>query len=255
MCGRFSLTSPVEAMSRLFGFSELPNLAPRYNIAPSQDIAVVRSSPEGGGRELAMLRWGLIPSWAKERDFGARTINARAETVAEKPSFRAAYKKRRCLVPADGYYEWKKASDGKQPYRFCRQDDGLFAFAGLWEHWRDPADGEELQTCTIIVCEAGAFTQPVHHRMPVIVQPDLFPLWLGEEATGSEDAAAVLRAANDDGMKAYAVSRRVNSARNDDTGCVEALTEPEVNNGDEECGEEESGAANGGTPPKQGSLF
>jgi len=139
MCGRYSLTTPVEGLRQVFGFLERPNLAPRYNVAPSQDIAAVRLG-EDGERHFAQLRWGLIPSWAKEAKIGYKMINARAETVAEKPAFRAAFKKRRCLILADGFYEWQKQAAGpKQPYRIARRDGAAFAFAGLWERWRNPA--------------------------------------------------------------------------------------------------------------------
>ncbi len=246
MCGRYSLTSPPEAMYLLFGLRELTNLAPRYNIAPSQDVPVVRTG-ENGVRELAMLHWGLIPSWAKQRDFGAKTINARAETVAEKPSFRAAFKKRRCLIPADGYYEWVKVGGGKQPYRFSRKDGGVFALAGLWEHWQDPADGETVESCSIIVREAGPMTAPLHHRMPAIVPPEQFELWLGESGADQTEVAAVLGTPNEDGLKVYPVSKRVNSPRNDDPGCIEALDEAQ----EDDAGTQDDEAP----PPAQGNLF
>jgi len=208
-------------MSRLFGFSQLPNLAPRYNIAPTQDVAVIRSIE--GVRELGLLRWGLIPSWAKDIEFGAKTINARAETVAEKPSFRAAYQKRRCLIAADGYYEWVKAADGKQPYRFCREDGAPFGLAGVWESWTNPADGTDVQSCSIVVREAGPFTAAYHHRMPVIVGPDDFGVWLGEGGPSADDVANVMAAPNEEGLIAFAVSKRVNNVRNDDAGCIEPI--------------------------------
>jgi len=222
MCGRFSLTTPVEAMRQLFGFSQLPNLAPRYNIAPTQDVAVVRAGDEGG-RDLSMLRWGLIPSWAKDKDFGAKTINARAETVAEKPSFRSAYKKRRCLIPADGYYEWVKAEGGKQPYRFCREDGEAFGLAGLWESWTNPEDGEVILTCSIVVREAGSFTETWHHRMPVIVRPDSYGVWLGEGDPDTDDIAGVMAEPNEDGLIAFPISKRVNNVRYDDAECIEPV--------------------------------
>ena len=207
-------------MSRLFGFSQLPNLAPRYNIAPTQDVAVIRS--DGAARELKMLRWGLIPSWARDLDFGARTINARAETVAEKPSFRAAYKKRRCLIAADGYYEWIKADGAKQPYRFCREDGEAFGLAGLWESWSNPADGAEVLSCSIVVREAGPFTEAFHHRMPVIVRPEDYAVWLGEGGPDPAHVANIMAVPNEDGLIAFPVSKRLNNVRNDDAGCIEA---------------------------------
>jgi len=237
-------------MGRLFGFSQLPNLAPRYNIAPTQDVAVVRRRGEGGGeeggRELSMLRWGLIPSWAKDIDFGAKTINARAETVAEKPSFRSAYKHRRCLLPADGYYEWIKAQgdqSGKQPYLFAREDGAPFAFAGLWERWSNPDGSGDVQSCTIVVREAGPFTGPYHHRMPVIVKPDDYGVWLGEGEVTPAEVSGVMAEPNEEGLITFAVSKQVNNVRNDSPACIEAI----------ELSEAEP--APPAEPAKQGSLF
>jgi len=249
MCGRYSLTTPPEAMYQLFGLKELVNLAPRYNIAPSQDVPVIRLGD--AGREMAMVRWGLIPSWAKDREFGAKTINARAETVAEKPSFRKAFQSSRCLVPADGYFEWVKGPDGKQPWLFRRKDKGLIVFAGLWDRWVSPEDGEVVDSCSIIVREAGKFTRPLHHRMPVIVPPRDFPVWLGE---GSNDMSAVHRVMNqatDDGLIVHPVSKLVNTPRNDVPACLEPVELPPA-------GENDTPTPDGGDedkPPAQGSLF
>ena len=167
MCGRFLLTAPVEALRRLFGVTELPNLGARFNIAPTQDVPVVRAKAESAGaadRELVMLRWGLIPSWAKDASIAASLINARGESVAEKPAFRAAFLQRRCLVPADGFYEWKAAAHTgakgkpppKQPYLIRRRDQMTFAFAGLWEHWRGDGRTGPLETFTIVTTDANA---------------------------------------------------------------------------------------------------
>ena len=253
MCGRYSLTSPPEAMYQLFGLKELVNLAPRYNIAPSQDVPVVRTGDQG--REMVMARWGLIPSWAKDRDFGAKTINARAETVAEKPSYRKALKSSRCLVPADGYYEWVKGPGGKQPWLFRRKDEGLIVFAGLWDRWVSPEDGEVVDSCSIIVREAGEFTRPLHHRMPVIVRPDDFSVWLGEGANDLEAVQGVMDSATDDGLTVHPVSKRVNSPRNNDPECllpIELSGElPEGSNSDTPDANENGGQE----PPAQGSLF
>ena len=229
MCGRYSLTTPVEEMRRLFGFAgPAPNLGPRYNIAPTQDISVVRradadeASAEGtGGRMLAALRWGLVPSWARDPAMGPRLINARAETVAQKPAFRAAFEARRCLIPADGFYEWRRSGRngrGREPYRICLADEAAFAFAGLWELWIGP-DGAALESCAVITCDANALVAPIHDRMPVILDPADHAAWLGEGGISAADAQALLRPFPAGAMRAYPVSTRVNSPRNDDARC------------------------------------
>ena len=222
MCGRFAFTSPVEAMRQLFGVEDRPNLAPRYNIAPSQEVAIVRNLG-GEGRRLAMVHWGLLPSWAKERKIAARLINARAESVGEKPSFRAAFRARRCLVPADGYYEWLAMKDGKQPYRLARRDDGLFAFAGLWERWMPPEGGAAVESCTIITTAADAAVRPIHQRMPAILSPDDYASWLGESASSPDQLLALVQDASSPDLVATPVSRRLNNPRHDDAACAEPV--------------------------------
>jgi len=227
MCGRYSLTTPVEGVRQVFGFLERPNLAARYNIAPTQEVPAVRLEPaEAGGAtgpHLVMLRWGLIPVWAKDKAIGSRMINARAETVAEKPSFRAAFAKRRCLIVADGFYEWRKDAGAKQPYRAAMADGRPFAFAGLWEHWTDPSDGTRVESCTIVTTEANELLKPIHPRMPVIVDPADFEAWLDVTA-GPDGARALLRPYPAGLMKVYPVSPRVNSVANDDAALIEPLT-------------------------------
>ena len=241
MCGRYSLTTPVEGLRQLFEFPEQPNLMPRYNIAPTQEVAAVRRAAPAGadqepagadrgpgaagegaagegaaGRHLVLLRWGLIPSWAKDPAIGARMINARAETLAEKPAFRTAFRKRRCLVLADGFYEWQKRGSGpKQPYRIARGDGAPFAFAGLWERWRDPADGRSVETCTIVTTDANALLRPIHHRMPVILGPEAYGPWL-DPASEAERLQALLAAEPGLDLLAVAISTRVNKVANDD---------------------------------------
>lgn len=229
MCGRYSLTTPVEGLRQLFEFPEQPNLMPRYNIAPTQEVAAVRRATPAGadqgpggagaaaaGRHLVLLRWGLIPSWAKDPAIGAGMINARAETLAEKPAFRTAFRKRRCLVLADGFYEWQKRGSGpKQPYRIARSDGAPFAFAGLWERWRDPADGRSVETCTIVTTDANALLRPIHHRMPVILAPEAYGPWL-DPATEADRLQALLAAEPGLDLLAVAVSTRVNKVANDD---------------------------------------
>lgn len=242
MCGRFLLTAPVEALRRLFGVEAAFNLGPRYNIAPTQETPVLRLDP-GGERVLAMLRWGLVPSWAKEVAIGSSLINARADTVAAKPSFRAAFRQRRCLVPADGFYEWKAGPPGKpkQPYLIARADGATFAFAGLWEVWQQ--EKEKLYTFTIVTTDANAALTPIHHRMPVILDPKDYAAWLDP---GNEDAQALLKPAPEDWIRATPISTRVNAVRNDDPSLIEPATADEP---------AAPAPKKKPAPPAQGSLF
>ncbi len=219
MCGRFAFYSPTEATAALFGVSSVPEVKPRYNIAPTQSIAAVRVSAEET-RELALLRWGLVPFWAKDPSIGNRMINARAETVAEKPSFRAAYRKRRCLILADGFYEWRKESDGKTPYFISLASGDPFAFAGLWEDWHAKDSDESLQSTAIITTAANEFMSQLHHRMPVVLEKDAADRWLD----GDEQ---VLCEAGESGpaFRAWPFDRRVNNARNEGEELVEAAGE------------------------------
>ena len=213
MCGRYSLTTPLEGVQQLFGIDAMPNLAARYNIAPTQPVVVIRRS-EAGGRELTHMRWGLVPSWAKEVNSGPLLINARADTVAEKPSFRNAFRRRRCLIPADGFYEWQPRPSGpKQPMRIALPGNAPFAFAGIWEHWQ-AAEGSELESCAIVTTDANAQLYDIHSRMPVILKPENYDIWLNAEP----DVAATLTHPYDGAMVAYPVSRDVNSVRNDGPG-------------------------------------
>jgi putative SOS response-associated peptidase YedK len=214
MCGRFSLNAAEAELRRLFGYDGPPlNLAPRYNIAPTQTTPVIAIGREGG-RALVVMRWGLVPSWAKDLKIGAKLINARADTVAQKPSFRAAFAKRRCLVPADGFYEWQAAEGGrKQPYRIHRPDGAPFAFAGLWEQWQGP-DGRVL-SFTIVTTEANARLRPIHARMPVILAAPDYEAWL-DPAAPREAAQALLRPLPDDGLVAEPIGPRANNVKNDD---------------------------------------
>ena len=221
MCGRFTLRTPAHALAEAFGVEVRANLQARYNIAPSQDIAAIRVAPEEGGCELVMLRWGLVPHWASDAAMGNRMINARAETVAHKPAFRAAFRQRRCLIAADGFYEWRKTPDGsKQPYFIHRADHAPFAFAGLWERWQLPGD-EALETCAIITTEANPTLAPIHHRMPVILAAQDHDAWLDPGAPPGDGLAALLRPAPSGAVVAQAVGRHVNNARNDGPACIE----------------------------------
>lgn len=219
MCGRFAFYSPSEATAALFGVSGAPDVKPRYNIAPTQDIAAIRVNTDGM-REFTMLRWGLIPFWAKDPSIGNRMINARAETVAEKPSFRAAYKSRRCLILADGFYEWHKEGDVKIPHFISLASGDPFAFAGLWEDWHARDSGESVQSATIITCAASDFMRTLHARMPVVLERDAADCWLeGDEKLLSEvDRISPA-------FRAWPVDRRVNNARNEGADLVEAAGE------------------------------
>ncbi len=214
MCGRFVFHSPVQATAELFGVHTLLEAEPRYNIAPTQYVAAVRNAEDG--RELAMLKWGLVPFWAKEPSIGNRMINARAETVAEKPAYRAAYQHRRCLVLADGFYEWHRQGDTKIPYFISLASGEPFAFAGLWERWKNKEDGEVLDSATLITTDANEYLSRVHHRMPLILTPDTADRWLA----GDNE---LVREANDvtPPLQAWPVSRRVNNARNEGDDLVE----------------------------------
>jgi putative SOS response-associated peptidase YedK len=221
MCGRFTLRTPAKDFARLFALDDVPELQPRYNIAPTQTVAAVRLSPERENRELVMLRWGLVPFWADDPKTGYRMINARAETVGTKPAFRQAFVKRRCLIVADGFYEWQKRNGSKQPFLIHRQDDRPFAFAGLWERW-DKGE-EEIESCTIIVTEANDLLEPIHDRMPVILDPDDYDLWLDPEFGDRNKLGDMLRPHSGEGLEAYPVSTVINNPRNDTDKCVERL--------------------------------
>jgi putative SOS response-associated peptidase YedK len=221
MCGRFTLRSSGEAVADTFDLAEVPDLLPRFNIAPSQPVAVVRQEPGAEGRELAFLRWGLIPAWADDPAIGNRHINARSETAATKPFFRSAFRSRRCLVIADGFYEWQKASRRKQPYFVGLKRDLPFGLAGLWERW--DKDGEPVESCTILTTEANELMRPIHERMPVIVPPKKYDLWLDPRCEDTRKLARLLRPYPPKTMRAYRVSALVNNSRNDVPQCVEAL--------------------------------
>ena len=208
MCGRFAFYSPSEATAALFGVDGALVLEPRYNIAPTQFVAAIRNDQEQN-RELVMLRWGLVPFWAKDPAIGNRMINARAETVAEKPSYREAFKHRRCVVLADGFYEWHRNGDVKTPYFISLASGEPFALAGLWEDWKDKKSGEPLQTTALITTAANEFMQPLHHRMPVVLQPEMADDWL----EGTNDFLAGV-AEQMPALRAWPVNRRVNNARN-----------------------------------------
>jgi putative SOS response-associated peptidase YedK len=228
MCGRYAFYTPIEAVTRLFGVEEVHahDIAPRYNIAPTQEVPIVRLSPflaepepRAPVRELGLARWGLVPFWAKEAAIGNRMINARAETVATKPAFRAAFRRRRCLVPADGFYEWQATASGKQPWYIHAADGAPLAFAGLWELW-DPGDAPPLSSCTIITTRANAFMARLHDRMPAILDGAARDAWLAPDTPECE-LKDLLEPAPDELLEAWPVTRRVNSPFNEDPSLIE----------------------------------
>jgi putative SOS response-associated peptidase YedK len=224
MCGRYASTLPPEAMRALFRYLEQPNFPPRYNIAPTQPIAIVRMVE--GKRQFALVRWGLIPAWVKDPRAFSLLINACGESVNEKPAFRSAMKYRRCLVPADGFFEWKRDGENKRPYFVRRRDGGPIAFAGLWENWMGP-NGEEVETAAIVTTAASRGIAHIHDRMPVIVPPEAYDFWL-DPKVDAQTAAAVLQPAPDASIEAYEVSSAVNRTANDSAMLIEPLREPEA---------------------------
>ena len=224
MCGRYTLSSKGDEVALLFDLQEIPQLPLRYNIAPTQETAVVRVERPGEPRRLDLLRWGLIPYWAKEASIGNRMINARAESVAEKPAYRWSFRKKRCLIPADGFYEWKKAGKTKQPYLIRRKDAKPFAFAGLWDRWQDPERGQ-LDTFTILTTDANELVRPLHDRMPVILDSKDFDLWLDPAFEDRERLQPLLAPFDPEQMETFPVSRTVNSPANDVAGCIEPLVQ------------------------------
>jgi putative SOS response-associated peptidase YedK len=218
MCGRYTLASPTERLAEEFGFDGTSvELAPNYNVAPTQGVAAVLE--EGGQRRLEVLRWGLIPPWADDPGIGSRMINARSETAPGKPSFRRAFRERRCLIPADGFYEWQRTNGAKQPYYIHMEDGRPFAFAGLWESWSKGGEGE-VRTCTILTTEANALVGEIHDRMPVILAADAYDVWL-DPASERDELTGLLAPYPGDEMEAYPVSRFVNSPSNNDPRCIE----------------------------------
>ncbi len=217
MCGRYTLKTPIDVLAEHFEVEEYPaSLTPSYNIAPTQGVVAVMEDDDK--RKLEIFHWGLIPSWAKDPAIGNKMINARAETVSEKPSFRSAFKRRRCLIVADGFYEWQKTDNGKQPYYIRMKDSTPFAFAGLWETWQN---GEEIRSCTIITTDANDLMGEIHHRMPVILPPENYGVWLDPGFEEKEALSDLLKPYRSEEMEAYPVSRRVNKPSNNEPSVIE----------------------------------
>ena len=255
MCGRFTLTSPVEELAGMFNVLVKTGLTPRYNIAPTQPVVCVRqpssvasdeASPNtASSRELVEMRWGLIPHWAKDPAIGTRMINARSESVAEKPAYKDAFRKRRCLVLADGFYEWRRLKGGKQPYFIYLEDRRPFAFAGLWARWKPragqleeisggraqalplSADGR-VESCTFLTTGPNELMEPIHDRMPVILPPECWDAWLDPENRDGRGLADLLRPYAAEKMCAHPVSTHVNKPANDDPQCIEPLPRPQI---------------------------
>jgi putative SOS response-associated peptidase YedK len=225
MCGRARLSSDVSEIKIAFGIPPerpTPNIAPSWNVAPTDPLPVVRYDAKDRQRSLDVMRWGLVPFWAKDIKVGFANINAKAEGIETKPAFREAFRQRRCLLPVDNFYEWAKTPSGKQPYAIALKGDGLMALAGLWETWRSPA-GERVRSFAIITTEPNELCARLHNRMPVVLQPEAWPVWLGEEPADLTQLKALLAPYPTDQMTAWPVSARVGSVKNNDPGLIEPI--------------------------------
>ncbi len=221
MCGRYASNTPPDLMRQIFRTSNvLPNIPARYNIAPTQDVPVIRRNPESGEHSLDLLRWGLIPHWANDTGIGAMLINARAEGLTERPAFREAFRRRRCLVPATAFYEWRRGTKPKQPFAVRRRDGRPLAFAGLWENWKTP-EGQWLRSFTIITVPANELLALLHERMPAILEEADYALWLGDQPAEPEQLLALLRPFPAELLETYPVSPAVNSVRTDDSSLLD----------------------------------
>jgi putative SOS response-associated peptidase YedK len=230
MCGRYRLSRRKQIIEGYFGSdSGDEDWNPRYNIAPTQPILVIRQGAKEPVRQLSPIRWGLIPPWAKDASGAAMMINARSETASTKPAFREPLKFRRCLIPADGYYEWVRTGKSKQPYCFEVNDAELFAFAGIWDCWKDPGGGW-ITTCSILTTTANAVTSAVHNRMPVILTPDSYDRWLDPRMRNAADASELLQPYDARHMRCYPVSTRINDPANDDEGCAQRVEPAPIQN-------------------------
>lgn len=220
MCGRFTLRTPLPILIERFHLDSAPDLLPRFNIAPTQDIPVVRWEADLAARQMSMMHWGLIPSWAKDPAIGTRMINARSETAASKPSFRSAFRRRRCLIATDGYYEWQRQGKAKQPFWIHQPSEEPFAMAGLWETWRPAKDADVIESCTILTMAANARTEGIHDRMPVILDADAWPMWLDPELQEPAAIESLIAAASELELELTPVSTYVNNARHEGPECL-----------------------------------
>ncbi|HEV3204739.1 MAG TPA: SOS response-associated peptidase [Gemmataceae bacterium] len=238
MCARFTRAATVDDMALLFQIMEFPEMEPRYNIAPTQTVAAVRIRPERNQREWALLRWGLVPSWAEDLKMGNALINARSETAAEKPAFRSAFRSRRCLIPADGFFEWQKQGAKKQPFHIRMKNAKPFAFAGLWESWKKDEE-QTIETFTLLTTSANGVVKPYHDRMPVIVKPEDFEPWLDPSLRDPKIVQPLLKPFADEDMTAIPVSMWVNNPRNQGPTCIEPV--PQISDQILPKGEEKPG--------------
>jgi putative SOS response-associated peptidase YedK len=222
MCGRYRLSRSKELLAEHFDVEPDDDWEPRYNIAPMQNVPVIRQHPEQPRRLNSRMRWGLIPFWAKDASIGFKMINARAETVATKPAFRESLRKRRCLIPADGFFEWRKNGKVKTPFCFTMADDSIFDFAGIWDSWRSP-EGQTIKTCSIITTTPNALLIDIHDRMPVILPTDAHDLWLDPGFQKADAICGLLKPFDPNLMRRYEVSSRVNLVKNDDPACAEPV--------------------------------
>ena len=225
MCGRVRLSSDVSEIKLVFSIPPhrpIPNFPPSWNVAPTDQLPVVRYDRKAGERSLDLLRWGLVPYWAKDLNVGFANINAKAEGIETRPAFRDAFQRRRCLVPVDSFYEWKKTGTGKQPYAIALADGSLMALAGLWENWRSPA-GEWIRSFAIITTEPNELCAELHNRMPAVLKPETWPVWLGEEAADAASLKALLAPFPSDEMTCWPVSTRVGNVRNNDPSLIERI--------------------------------
>ncbi|HTT47246.1 MAG TPA: SOS response-associated peptidase [Pseudolabrys sp.] len=252
MCGRYTVTASPEVLRALFAYAEQPNFPPRYNIAPTQPIAIVRLVD--GKRQFALVRWGLLPSWVKDPMTFTLLINARGESVVDKPAFRAAMKRRRCLIPADGFYEWQKAGDRKRPFYVHAKSGEPLAFAGLWETWTGP-NGEELDTAAIVTTRANKTLGPIHDRMPVIVPPEAFDLWLNSNEVDTTTASALIAPALDGLLEAYEISTAVNRTANDNAKLLEPIVPGQLQPADVKPMAKPAPAKRAKKDSGQGALF
>lgn len=225
MCGRFSLSTNDKALAKQFALQTLPKLLARYNITPAQPVFAIRENSASKAREGTFLNWGLIPFWAKDISIGPKLTNARAETAAEKPAFRGPIRHHRCLIPATGFYEWQRQGKHRHPYLFRQPDHGVFAMAGLWEHWGSP-DGSEIETCTILTTAANAVMAPIHHRMPVLIASADFASWLNTEIQQSKKIAHLLHPPSAAALIAHPVSDAVNHPANDSPNLIQPVDPP-----------------------------
>lgn len=221
MCGRFTLFSSKQEIANTFEVMNEFSVEQRYNIAPSQLILAIIQ--DGESRRAGQLTWGLIPSWAKDKRIGAKMINARGETIAEKPSFKRAFQSRRCIIPTNGFYEWKNTARGKQPFFIFVKDEPIFAFAGIWEKWVDPQSSEPIFSCTIITTDANETIQPLHHRMPVILNKEAQHIWLNNEDFSKQKLQSLIHPYTAEKIATYPVSTLVNSPKNDNRKCIEKV--------------------------------